>query len=86
MSIDFLVIKMLIYFETVKKVVNTTDIGALTGIILGTAIEVSTFLNSKPIIKNSVPRQTFNNLVYLLLRLFLIFLSSSKYLYWFIIR
>ena len=41
----------------VKQVVNTTDIDALKGIIVRTAIDVPTIPKTKSILKNSVPRK-----------------------------
>jgi hypothetical protein len=73
-----LVINPLVGLKIAKQLVNATEIGALIGINTGKAIEVPTIPNSETVIKNSVPKQAFDNLTYFFVRLFLFFLSSSN--------
>jgi hypothetical protein len=61
----FFVINPLVDLKIVEQVVNATEIGTLTGIIIGTAMEVPTIPNSEIVVKNSVPRQAFDNHVFL---------------------
>jgi hypothetical protein len=85
MFVNFFVINPLVDLKIVEQVVNATEIGTLTGVIIGTAMEDPTIPSSEIVIKNSVPRQAFDNFVYFFLRLFLVLPSSSEYLYWFVI-
>lgn len=53
MFVDFFFINPLGDLKIVAQVVNATEIVTLTGIIIGTAIEVPTIPNSESVLKNS---------------------------------
>ena len=82
----FLVVSLPIDFKTAEQAVSATTIGALIGTITGTAIVLPVIPNSKINRKASIPRQTFEALIYFFLRLFHAFISSSRYLYLSVMR
>jgi hypothetical protein len=76
--LTFFAIILLDDLKIVEQDVNLIEIGTLKEITTGKAIELPTNPSSEIIRKNSIPRQTFHNLVFFFLIVFLVLLFLSK--------